>query len=60
VHPVDLPEEPDDWRGYARELLAGLGLSCEQALLVSEPRLGMFGGLMVSYWLSPPTNRCGW
>ena len=37
VHPVDLDEEPDDWRGYVRRLLAELGLPCKQVLLVAGP-----------------------
>ena len=37
VHPVDLEEEPEDWRDYARRLLMELGLPCNQALLVSGP-----------------------
>jgi pyruvate kinase len=37
VHPVDLDEEPDDWRGYARRLLSELGLPCKQVLLVAGP-----------------------
>jgi len=40
VHPVDLVEEPNDWRGYAKRLLSELGLPCKQVLLVagSSPR----------------------
>jgi pyruvate kinase len=37
VHPVDLDEEPDDWRGYSRGLLSELGLHCRQVLLVAGP-----------------------
>ena len=37
VHPVDLDEEPDDWRGYAHRLLSELGLPCKQVLLVAGP-----------------------
>ncbi|MBV8334005.1 MAG: pyruvate kinase, partial [Alphaproteobacteria bacterium] len=37
VYPVDLKEEPDDWRSYARRLLSELGLSCKQVLLVTGP-----------------------
>src|SRR5262249_59442055 len=37
VHPVDLDEEPDDWRGYAERLLLELGLPCKQVLLVAGP-----------------------
>jgi len=37
VHPVDLKEEPGDWRGYAQGLLSELGLPCKQVLLVAGP-----------------------
>jgi pyruvate kinase len=37
VHPVDLEEEPDDWRAYAQRLLLELGLACKQVLLVAGP-----------------------
>jgi len=37
VYPIDLPEEPDDWRAYAQRLLAELGLPCKQVLLVAGP-----------------------
>jgi pyruvate kinase len=37
VHPVDLEEEPGDWRGYAQRLLSELGLPCKQVLLVAGP-----------------------
>jgi pyruvate kinase len=37
VHPVDLEEEPDDWRSYAQRLLSELGLPCKQVLLVVGP-----------------------
>jgi pyruvate kinase len=37
VHPVDLPEDPVDWRGYTRRLLSELGLPCRQVLLVAGP-----------------------
>jgi pyruvate kinase len=37
VHPVDLAEEPDDWREYAQPLLLELGLPCKQVLLVAGP-----------------------
>jgi pyruvate kinase len=37
VHPVDLQEEPGDWRRYAERLLAELGLPCKQVLLVAGP-----------------------
>jgi len=37
VHPVDMDEEPDDWRGYAEHLLLELGLPCKKVLLVAGP-----------------------
>src|SRR5215469_7644274 len=37
VHPVDLEEEPLEWRGYAARLLSELGLPCQQVLLVAGP-----------------------
>jgi pyruvate kinase len=37
VHPVDLEEEPLEWRGYAARLLSDLGLPCKQVLLVAGP-----------------------
>ncbi len=37
VHPVDLPEDPDDWRGYAKLLLSELGVPCRQVLLIAGP-----------------------
>ena len=37
VHPVDLEEEPGNWRDYARRLLLELGLSCKRVLLVAGP-----------------------
>jgi hypothetical protein len=37
VHPVDLAEEPIDWREYTRGLLSELGLRCQQVLLVTGP-----------------------
>ena len=37
VHPVDLAEEPVDWREYTRDLLLQLGLRCRQVLLVAGP-----------------------
>jgi pyruvate kinase len=37
VHPVDLDEEPDEWRVYAQDLLLELGLPCKQVLLVAGP-----------------------
>ena len=41
VHPVDLAEEPDNWRGYAQRLLLELGLPCKQVLLVAGPSPGI-------------------
>ncbi|MBV8585234.1 MAG: pyruvate kinase, partial [Verrucomicrobia bacterium] len=40
VHPVDLAEEPDQLREYAKRLLSELELPCKQVLLVagSSPR----------------------
>ncbi len=35
VHPVDLGEDPHDWRGYTRRLFPELGLPCRQVLLVA-------------------------
>jgi pyruvate kinase len=37
VHPVDLEEEPLEWRDYAAGLLSELGLPCKQVLLVAGP-----------------------
>ena len=37
VHPVDLAQDPHDWRGYAWSLLSELGLACRQVLLVAGP-----------------------
>jgi pyruvate kinase len=37
VYPVDLVEEPADWRGYSQRLLLELGLPCKQVLLVAGP-----------------------
>jgi pyruvate kinase len=37
VHPVDLADEPVDWREYTRDLLLQLGLRCRQVLLVAGP-----------------------
>ena len=37
VYPVDLDEEPDDWRGFAERLLLELGLPCKKVLLVAGP-----------------------
>jgi pyruvate kinase len=37
VHPVDLAEEPVDWRECTRNLLSELGLRCHQVLLVTGP-----------------------
>jgi pyruvate kinase len=37
VHPMDLEEEPGNWRGFAERLLSELGLPCKQVLLVAGP-----------------------
>jgi hypothetical protein len=37
VHPVDLSENPEDWRAYIREWLGARGLSAERVLLVAGP-----------------------
>ncbi|MBV9645637.1 MAG: pyruvate kinase [Verrucomicrobia bacterium] len=37
VYPVDLADEPDDWRGYTERLLLELALPCERVLLVAGP-----------------------
>jgi pyruvate kinase len=37
VHPVDLGEEPPDWRSHTWGLLSELGLPCRQVLLVAGP-----------------------
>ena len=37
VHPVQLPEEPDDWRRFAGEWLRDHGLSGDVAMLVAGP-----------------------
>ncbi len=37
VHPVDLEEEPGNWRDFARGLLLELSLPCERVLLVAGP-----------------------
>ncbi len=37
VHPVDLPEEPDDWRQWAARWLREHGVAAERAMLVAGP-----------------------
>jgi pyruvate kinase len=37
VHPVDLTEDPDDWKEFARGWLADHGISAERVLLVAGP-----------------------
>ena len=37
VHPVDLEQEPADWRDYVKRLLPGLGLPSNRVLLVAGP-----------------------
>lgn len=37
VHSVDLPVEPPSWNTYARNLVAEIGLPCEQVLMVAGP-----------------------
>jgi pyruvate kinase len=37
VHPVDLVEEPDNWRDFARTWLREQGLSGNLAMLVAGP-----------------------
>ena len=37
VHPVDLEEEPGNWRDFARRLLLELSLPCKRVLLVAGP-----------------------
>jgi pyruvate kinase len=37
VHPVDLPEEPDDWRQWAAEWLRKHGVAAERMMLVAGP-----------------------
>ncbi|HEY4272870.1 MAG TPA: pyruvate kinase [Candidatus Udaeobacter sp.] len=37
VHPVDLPEEPDDWRQWAAEWLRNHGVAAERVMLVAGP-----------------------
>jgi pyruvate kinase len=37
VHPVDLPEEPDDWSQWAAQWLREHGVSAERVMLVAGP-----------------------
>ena len=37
VHPVDLPEEPDDWRQWAERWLRDHGVPAERVMLVAGP-----------------------
>jgi pyruvate kinase len=37
VHPVDLPEEPDDWRQWAARWLRDHGVAAERVMLVAGP-----------------------
>ncbi len=37
VHPVDLPEEPADWREFAATWLRGHGVAAENVMLVAGP-----------------------
>jgi pyruvate kinase len=37
VHPVDLAEEPADWRTYAAEWLRENGITAERVMLVAGP-----------------------
>jgi pyruvate kinase len=37
VHPVDLPEEPDDWRRWAARWLRNHGVAAERVMLVAGP-----------------------
>jgi pyruvate kinase len=37
VHPVDLPEEPDDWRQWAARWLRGNGVAADRVMLVAGP-----------------------
>lgn len=37
VHPVDMPDPPDDWNAYAAELMRELELPARQILLVAGP-----------------------
>lgn len=37
VHPVDLPEEPDDWKAYMRDWLAAHQVSASRVIMVAGP-----------------------
>jgi pyruvate kinase len=37
VHPVDLTEDPDDWKEFARRWLGEHGVTAERVLLVAGP-----------------------
>jgi pyruvate kinase len=37
VHPVDLPEEPDDWREWITCWLDANGITAERVMLVAGP-----------------------
>jgi pyruvate kinase len=37
VHPVDLPEEPDDWRQWVTRWLHANGITAERVMLVAGP-----------------------
>jgi pyruvate kinase len=37
VHPVDLPEEPDDWRQWVTRWLDANGITAERVMLVAGP-----------------------
>lgn len=37
VHPVDLPEEPDDWRAWITHWLTANGTTAERVMLVAGP-----------------------
>jgi pyruvate kinase len=37
VHPVDLSEEPDDWRQWATRWLREHGVAAERVMLVAGP-----------------------
>ncbi len=37
VFPIDLPEEPEDWNAYARELSSQLCLNCHRIMLLAGP-----------------------
>jgi pyruvate kinase len=37
VHPVDLPEEPDDWRDFTARWLRDNGITADRVMLVAGP-----------------------